>query len=203
MKPTRIEALADGIFAIVMTLLVLELHVPTHQADLIPELIALLPKLLSLIISFVILSVYWSSHHILFSYIKKSTFNFMWLNIIFLLFISLIPFSAALLGAYPFNPLAQVIYGIHLICCGLLVYSGWSYARRHDLVEQERISDELVRNARHKILLPPFLYSLGILTALFDVHLSLLFFILGPLIYFVPVDSSLWQFLVNKHWVKD
>ncbi len=197
MKPGRIEALSDGIFAIVMTLLVLELKVPLHSLSLSRDLLDLWPKVLAFVISFAILGIYWTSHHIQFIFIKKSNFNHMWLNMIFLLFVCLVPFSAALLGEYPLAQLPQIIYGLNLVACALSAYIQWYYARRKDLVEHERISDELIRNARHKMLLPALLYMLGVLVSFRNPSLSLLFFALGPVIYFIPVDSRLWSVVTN------
>ncbi len=197
MKPSRIEALSDAVFAIVMTLLVLELRVPMIEHTLWESLVALWPKMLSFLITFLILGIFWSSHHIQFTYVKRSNFNYMWLNIIFLMMISLVPFSTALLGEYPLEQLAQAVYSLNLIICAILLYSGWYYARSRDLVEQERISTALIRNARHKMLLPAFLYLLGILISLINVKIALVFFALGPITYFIPVDSRLWDIITG------
>lgn len=199
MKPSRIEALSDGIFAIVMTLLVLELKVPVAETsyDLIEGLATLWPKFVSFIISFLILGIYWGGHHIQFGFVKRANFNFMWLNIIFLLSISLIPFSTALLGEHPYEQIALITYGINLIICALLLYANWKYAQRHNLVDTAEISAELRRNARHKILLPPTLYFIAIVLSFVNTRLSLLLFIAGPLIYFIPVSTRIWNAITD------
>lgn len=197
MKPSRIEALSDGIFAIVMTLLVLELHVPHVAGALSTALLDLWPKVLVFVISFVILAIYWTGHHIQFTFVKAANFNYTWLNILFLLAICLVPFSSALLGEYPLKQTSQLVYGINLIFCGLLLYIAWRYAQKAGLVEPQRMTKELRRNSRHKMLLPPLLYVLAILVSFVDTRASLFFFAFGPVTYFIPVDSRLWNFLLN------
>jgi uncharacterized membrane protein len=197
MKLARIEALSDGIFAIVMTLLILEIKVPAlhgHDvAHLSQELFALWPKFISFIVSFVVIGVYWTSHHIQFSYLKRTDFNHIWRNIATLFFISLIPFSAALLGEYPFEQMAQAFYALNLIFTALSLYRAWVYAIADNrLADPGDISAELRKNARHKMLLPALIYSVAILLSFIDTRVSLALFVLGPAIYFIPVDSRLW-----------
>lgn len=201
MRPTRIEALADGIFAIVMTLLVLELKVPEvargvfHNDDLLYALFDLWPNLLAYCLSFFILSMYWLSHHVLFTYVDKADFSFIWRNILFLLIIGLIPFSTALLGHDPFTQLPQLVYAVNLIIPGLLIYGMWRYIMSHEhMVSSDRtFSDELLRNVRGKILIPPMLYMIGVVVSFFSTRWSLAFFAIGPLIYFIDIDHPLWQ----------
>jgi uncharacterized membrane protein len=111
MKSSRLEALADGIFAIAMTLLVLDLHIPATSTNLRADMIALAPRLFSLIISFISLGIYWIGHHYLLVRLKDIDITFVWRNIIFLLPISLVPFVTALLGTYPLSHTAQIVYG--------------------------------------------------------------------------------------------
>jgi uncharacterized membrane protein len=101
----RIEALADGVFAIAMTLLILEVKVPDLLPDQIEQLpdrlLQLWPNFAAFGISFLICGVYWVGHHAQLHYIRRSDRFFIWLNIVFLMVISAIPFSAALIGEYP------------------------------------------------------------------------------------------------------
>ena len=101
LSSVRIMTLADGVFAIVLTLLVLDIKAPKaiSEAELISKLLALWPKLFSYIISFVILGILWFGHHMEFHYIRRSDRIHIWLNLLFLMCIAFIPFSAALLGS--------------------------------------------------------------------------------------------------------
>ncbi len=197
MKPSRIEALADGIFAIVMTILILEIKVPIGE-DIGPALLALWPKFLSFVISFVIVSIYWTSHHIQFSKIKSSNFSHLWLNIFFMLAVCVIPFSTGLLGEHPHNQVAQIFYGLNLIMCGVIMFRSWNYAIANDrLVEAGTVSQELRYNAQQKMLLPPFVYLIAIIASFFNTNLSLALFVLGPIIYFIPVTTRTWEIVAD------
>jgi uncharacterized membrane protein len=209
MKTTRIEALIDAVFAIVMTILVLDLKVPILSHDLITSaslnsaLIDLWPRFLAFTISFIIIATYWNSHHIQSTKIKESNITYVWLTMIFLFFVCLIPFSAAFIGEYPNGQIAQIFYGTNLIICGLGLYAVWSYAIANGrLIEPGSVSRELQFNAKNKVLLPPILYLIGIIVSFFDTEISLIFFALGPLVYFIPVNTRTWEFLtdpLNRH----
>lgn len=204
MKPARIEALADGVFAIVMTLLILEIGVPVvHESshmnqDLVMGLAALWPKLVSFVASFLVLGIYWGGHHLIFGQVKRITFHYMWLNLLFLLAVTFIPFSTALLGEYPFQPIAQIIYGLNLIIAGLLLHAVWRVALRIDLVDHAVISHEMRRNARNKILLPSLIYAIGIALVFWNPTISIAAFILGPILYLLPVDTRLWKLITHS-----
>jgi uncharacterized membrane protein len=137
----RIVALTDGVFAIVMTLLVLEISIPeiaqsSLHTELPSRLLELWPKLLSYVISFMILGIFWYLHHIAFHYIKRSDNGLVWLNILFLMFIALIPFSTALFGSYGTEQLALVIYAINIILVTVMRFIIWIYATgKHRLVD--------------------------------------------------------------------
>src|SRR5437660_2526621 len=120
----RLEALSDGIFATVMTVLVLSLSVPLITppplpselaADVTTNVLALAPNVLSYVLSFLLLAVMWVSHHNIFHYLKKVDRPLIWLNIVFLLAVGFVPFSTALLGRYPLLQLPVVVYGVNVI----------------------------------------------------------------------------------------
>ena len=129
----RLEALADGVFAIVMTLLVLELTIPIisehhTNAEITRELLDLWPKFLSYFLSFLILGVYWIIHHYIFENIKLYDSTLAWLNILFLLFVSLIPFTTSLMGEYFLERTPTLLYGIQLLSMFLLGFSLFTYS---------------------------------------------------------------------------
>lgn len=197
MKHERIGALADGIFAIAMTLLILDIHVPQvgqlHWGDLSD----LVPKLITLVVSFVLLAIYWSSHHLLFDRLERGSFRFMWRNIWFLLTVILVPFVTALLGEYPYSQVSQVTYALVLILCGLQLYGGIVYAYRVEPLFKEEPSLEFRRNVAGKTLLPPAMYLLAVVLSFWNTHVSLAFLIAGPLVYFIPIDAKLWALLTK------
>jgi uncharacterized membrane protein len=134
----RMEFLTDGIFAVVMTLLVLDISVPqisSHYAignvaagtELAKRLFDLWPKMLSFGISFVILAIYWVAHHRQYHYIKHSNRALIWINMMFLMAICLIPFSTSLLGEYRELGMSILVYGGNSIVIASLLYAQWRY----------------------------------------------------------------------------
>jgi len=116
MPTARIEAFSDGVFAIIITLLVLEIHVPRVQgrdisAGLAHSLLAMAPKFLAYIMSFVIVCIWWVAHHHLFHVLKRSDRGLLWLNSLFLLWLAFIPFPTALMGDFPSERIAVMGYG--------------------------------------------------------------------------------------------
>ncbi len=116
-KTSRIEALSDGLFAIVMTLLVLELTIPEIPKLLAAEqlhlkLLELLPKFAAYVLSFLLLGTLWAYHHILFQHIRRVDGRVVWINILYLMFVAVMPFSTAILGEYSiFATSAVVLWG--------------------------------------------------------------------------------------------
>jgi uncharacterized membrane protein len=139
LSKNRIEALTDGIFAVVMTVLVLDISVPqisSHYAignvaagtELLKRLFDLWPKIVSFGISFVILAIYWVAHHRQFQYIKHSNRALIWINIMFLMATCLVPFSTSLLGEYREQEISILVFGGNSIVIASLLYVQWRYA---------------------------------------------------------------------------
>ena len=165
-KP-RVEALSDGIFAIILTLLVLEIKVP-HLADpssaneLLTALALLSPKIASWVISFFTVCVIWVNHHRLFKLFKGIDHGLFWWNATLLLFVSFIPFPTALMGDYLYNPVAVSLYGIAL---GLMALSffflRWHVIRRPFLLHDEVEFPKFKKATKYSLLFGPVLYIVG------------------------------------------
>lgn len=173
---SRIETLTDGVFAIAMTLLVLEISVPeiSHSSgteDIVTELsrklFELWPKVLSYVISFVILGIYWIGHHNQFHYIKRSDRILLWITILFLMFVAFIPFSTALLREYGDQQISVIIYGINLILTGLSLYLQWWYAATKDrrLVESD-LDAYMIKMAGRRVIIGTLVYLISIASLL-------------------------------------
>ena len=124
MPTSRIEAFSDGVFAIVVTILVLEIHVPQVQGKdvsgaLAHSLLAMAQKFLTYILSFVIVCIWWAAHHNLFHVLKRSDRGLLWLNSLFLLWLAFIPFPTALMGDFPGERIAVICYGTLNTLAGL------------------------------------------------------------------------------------
>ena len=138
----RVEALTDGIFAVAMTLLVIDLKVPDpHTLHSSPELaqalVNLVPKVMSWIISFFVLAIFWVSHHRLFHYVRSVDQGLLWRNLVQLAFVSLMPFSAALLGEFAGEPVAQFAYNGNMMALGLCSLAKLHYLRAHPALAQQ------------------------------------------------------------------
>ena len=138
LSTSRLLALADGIFAIAMTLLVFEIKVPVgavSMEDLAAKLFALWPKFACCGLTFLTLGFSWIGHHNQYVAIRRTDRSFLWINVAFLCAIALVPFSSALLGEYPTQQLAVTLYAFNLAMAGALLYWHWAYATRgHRLV---------------------------------------------------------------------
>jgi uncharacterized membrane protein len=116
MNKTRLEAFSDGVFAIVITLLILNVKLPeVDYTHLTEGLLALLPTVGVYVLSFMLIGLHWVFHHYSFLFIKEVDGLILWLNILFLLMMSFLPFPTMLLGKYPFQSLPLIIYGANLI----------------------------------------------------------------------------------------
>lgn len=195
LSTNRLETLVDGVFAVVMTLLVLNLVVPREPArlsgaalsrHLIHDLLKLRFTLLSYAISFVVAGVYWVGHHNQFPLIRRSDRVLLWINILFLMCVACIPFSAALLAAYPGQRVAVVFYGSNLIVIGLALYAQWWYATSGHRLTDEHLDPLLVRRAARRILTGPVAYLLAIALSFIDPTVSLVIYALVPLLYILP-----------------
>lgn len=202
MKPDRLATFTDGIFAIAMTILVLELRVPEIPADmvashLIPTLFEIWPNFVAYFLSFILLGIYWVGHHNLFHFIKRVDRHFLWINILFLMLVVLIPFSAALLGRYGHEEVAIIAYGINLIAIGFVLAFGWEYATRHHHLVAPHLKPEFVYTVRKLILFGPVLYVVAILLSFVNQAVSLWIYALVPLYYIFP--NRIDQFLPGRH----
>jgi uncharacterized membrane protein len=111
MSKNRVEAFSDGVFAIVITLLILNVHLDRHQALTLDALRNLASDVFAFVLSFVIVGVYWVAHHNMLHLIKAVDRRLLWLNLVLLLAVVFIPFPASLLGQQLGNPIAVILYG--------------------------------------------------------------------------------------------
>lgn len=190
LSTARIETLADGVFAIVMTLLVFDIRVPIQeqvsQTGLLNALVTLMPNMISYVISFVILGVFWVGHHNQFFYIRRSDRTLLWINIIYMMFVALVPFSAGLLSRYGSDPLSIVVYNLNLIGTGTILFFHWVYAVRDGHLLGHALDPKVDRLVRRRILTPPVFYSLAIIVSLINVQIALILDILIPILYVLP-----------------
>ncbi|HEY6993874.1 MAG TPA: TMEM175 family protein [Xanthobacteraceae bacterium] len=189
MRLTRIEAFSDGVFAIVVTLLVLELKVPQldhHDSvgELAHQLVELMPKLLSWLISFIIVCKFWLNHHHVLGLARHADYAMVWLNSIFLMGQSFIPFPTALMGEYPDNRLAVSFFGCVFAVNTLLFIALNAYIARN-LIKPELAPLRDPHGVR-KGMIGPASYLAGAAAAWFSVHVAFVIYALTPLFYITP-----------------
>lgn len=189
MRLTRIEAFSDGVFAIVVTLLVLELKVPALKdhasvAELAHQLIELLPKFLSWLISFIIVCKFWLNHHHVLGLARHADYAMVWLNSIFLMGQSFIPFPTALMGEYYDNRLAVSFFGVVFAVNTLLFLALHAYIVRN-LIKPE-LAPLQDPHGTAKAMVGPASYLVGAAAAWFNVHAAFVIYAFTPLFYITP-----------------
>lgn len=142
-SPDRVTALSDGVFAIVITILVLEISVPANlsEASLRTVLDELRPTLVAWVISFLITGMYWVVHRDLFARVRRVDRDLIWLNLLFLLPCCLIPFAASVLGEYPDESVAVHVYVAVLVAAGLMRIVLYRYVMRRPHLRWETRAD--------------------------------------------------------------
>ncbi len=147
MQKSRLEAFSDGVFAIVITLLVLDIRFPEVEYSLFAEtLVSILPRILAYVMSFIIIGLYWVTHHNSMHAMRKTDRGFLWLNILLLLCVSFIPFPTSLLGRYPFQAGPIIIYGITLIVCNVVGVIMVFYVYYHPHLAVTEFSKQYMRS---------------------------------------------------------
>ena len=185
--PGRVEAFSDGVLAIAITLLVLEIHVPqlvvaTSAREAWVALVTLAPKLLSYLLSFLFIAVFWVNHHGFFRLIRHVDVALLWLNIMLLLALSFIPFPTAMIGEYPRNPLALALFSVVLMLAGIVFNLMWRHSESHGLFHSG-ISLAMVGRATVLGLIGPALYGLAAVVAFVFPLATWALLIVVPLIY--------------------
>jgi len=185
----RIEAIGDGVFAIALTLLVLDIRVPVSEAihteaDLIKAFCSLTPKLLAWFLSFLTLGIFWTGHAAQYHYIERSDRNLNWISLFFLLFISILPFTTAFLSEYMTFKFAIGIYWLNIFLLGVVIYMHWRYASRHDFLSIQGEEKAQVQHAiERRVIIAQSLYAFGALLCFINTYLSIGFIILVQLNY--------------------
>jgi uncharacterized membrane protein len=129
---SRIEAFSDAVIAVAITLLILDVHVPTVQTGLLPALLKQWPTYLGYVTSFLVIVIFWANHHNMFRYIHQVDYPLLIINSFFLMCIVFIPFATAVLTKYITSPTEQhtaaIVYGATLLLNGILFNTIWWYA---------------------------------------------------------------------------
>lgn len=175
----RTEALADGVFSIAMTLLVLDLRVPIGEAiatenDLWMQLVSIGPKLLSYFLSFMTLGIFWTAHSMQYTYIARSDRHLNWLSIFYLMAVSVVPFTTAFLSEHIHFKLALGLYWLNILFLGLIIFFHWQYAYKNDFLAPEIQDKKTINSAICKrIVTAQLMYAAAALLCFINNYLSI------------------------------
>lgn len=183
----RLAALSDGIFAVAMTLLVLDIHIPTvsqvhSEIDLVTALGALGPQWISYLMSFLTLGIFWAGQQTQLNHIRDGTRDLTWIHLGFLFAITVMPLSTRLLAEFIAFRVALGVYWLNIFVPGAMLYWSWAYATRNDLIKPD--TPEVVRNSIcRRILIAQSLYAAGAALCFVRTWLSIGFIVLVQLNY--------------------
>jgi uncharacterized membrane protein len=187
--PSRVLALSDGVFAIIITLLVLEVHVPelTQGQSLNEALAEVRPSFTAFVITFILTGMYWVGHRDLFALIRRTDRGLVWLNILYPLPLCLLPFGAGMLGRYDQEPVALRIYGLLLLTIGIMRVVIWLYATNRPHLLWQRLDDRQRRAGLALAVFPVLVYLIAFLVARVAPGASLAIYAAMPLLYFLSI----------------
>ena len=193
MKKSRLEAFSDGVIAIIITIMVLELHVP--HGDKISDLIPVLPVLMSYILSFVYVGIYWNNHHHMLYAVEKINGAVLWANLNLLFWLSLIPFTTAWMGEHHFAQWPVILYGAILIMNGLSYNLLCSFLIRQ-AGEKSTLAEALGRDWKGKLSV--IIYALAILLAFLNPWIAFGLYVVVAIIWFIP-DRRIEKKIAGPH----
>jgi uncharacterized membrane protein len=192
----RLETLTDGVFAIAMTILVFGLHVQRFAGavsapELTRALLSQWPGLAAFALSFVVLGQFWVSMHSQFRVIRRADHWLIWLNIAYLLFISLVPFTADHLGRYGAVGPVVVLYGLNLLALSVLQLGMWLWATGQRRLVASDLPSQVIRQGRSLALLNVGGYAVAAAVGVAVPFVSAVIFVLIPLMSITRVDHWL------------
>ena len=183
----RLAALSDGIFAVAMTLLVLDLRVPAMAAvqgerDLLHALAALVPKLVMYAMSFLTLVIFWVGQQTQLNHLARSDRSLTWIHLAFLFAVTLTPFSTMLLAEYIAYRTALLLYWLNILLLGGTLYFSWVCAEGKKLIRDD-IPPEIGTAIRRRIVIAQSLYAVGAALCVINTYWSIGFIVLVQLNY--------------------
>ena len=186
----RIEAFSDGVLAIVVTLLIFEVRVPTltdlSNQSVLRALLGIAPKGISFAISFFTVAIFWVTHHHIFSRITHSNWKLLWYNNVLLFWLAVVPFTTAFIGDHPTQPVVVSLYAL-ILCLAALTFWLMNYYVffKSDLMSESITTDERWRQLKRGRW-AFILYGLASLVAFVYVYAALATLVVIPFIFVVP-----------------
>jgi uncharacterized membrane protein len=193
MNKTRLEAFSDGVLAIIITIMVLEIKVPHHNPNF-DALVKLFPVFLSYVLSFIYIGIYWNNHHHMLHSMNKVNGKILWANLHLLFWLSLVPFATGWMGENHFAPATLTLYGVILLMAGI------AYVILQNLIIASQGADSLLKKAigkDSKGKASPILYTIGIICSFFSGWLALAVYGSVAIMWLVP-DKRIERTIAHK-----
>lgn len=181
MKTGRLEAFSDGVLAIIITIMVLEIKVPSGNE--FSNLYPLFPKFLSYLLSFIYVGIYWNNHHHLLQAINKVNGGILWANLSLLFSLSLLPFSTAWLGENHFIGHPATLYGINLLLCSI------TFTILERIAIKSEGNDSKISKAVQKSFkenLSSAVYAIGIISSFFIPYICIFCYFFVAILWIIP-----------------
>lgn len=183
----RLNALSDGVIAVVITLLVLGIDVPQDHHFSTEGFLSFLHKIeyqvVVYAIAFALTATYWLQHNAMFHYFRHGSRRLIWLNMGFLFFLTLVPFATKLIGTYRYEPLVMIVFAAVNVACGVSLAVLWWYANTIEPVVWPRIAPDVVRSMAVRILIGPVISLVALAVSFLNVRLGHAVFLTIPLVY--------------------
>lgn len=182
MTKTRLETFSDGVLAIIITIMVLEIKVP-HEATM-SALLRLWPIFMSYLMSFVFLCIYWGNHHHLLHTVHQVNSNIIWSNMHLLFWLSLVPFTTGWMGENHFQELPVAFYAINLLLCAIAFYILQKTIMKHHIFPEKLAA--AMKKQEKKGMVSLFLYIISIPSAFINPLISELIFAVVAIMWVIP-----------------
>ena len=192
MNKTRLEAFSDGVIAIIITIMVLEMK--ATEGETFEDLKPIIPKFLSYVLSFIYVGIYWNNHHHMLHTLKKVSGGILWANLHLLFWLSLTPFTTAWIGENHFAKAPMMLYGIDLLMCSIAYFILQQVIIKHhgSTILQKAIGKDF------KGWFSTVLYVVGIFACLFSTWIAGGIYVFVALMWLVP-DKRIENVLDNEN----
>jgi uncharacterized membrane protein len=182
-KPEHVISFGDAIFAFAITLMTISIDIPDlppnlTESQLLSRLYDMYPQVESYVISFAVISIFWVSYHQVFNFIKESHISMVYLNLLFLLFITFLSVTTSLVISYGSYQIPYVIYCIIVIMTSSLLALIWWHATKDYRLVDKNIHPLFVRGLMVNLLLIPFVFAVSILVSFFDLNIAQYFWLI-------------------------
>jgi len=195
MAPNRIVALSDGIFAIVMTILILDVKLPDmgylSEEELRRQLLQSLPKFELLLFSFMILGIFWIIHHSHFHYIKRTDPILLWINIFLLMFVCILPFSTDICGEHESHWIPCVIFTANMLIINLFKNLNWWYATRNHRLVSPDLDNNYISYVNRNGLIASGVFLLAFILAVLNLPIYKYVYLLIPVALLIHRNKTL------------